>query len=34
VRKSRFLVEQIVTMLRQAKMGMPISNVTSQLFGI
>lgn len=31
MRKSRFSVEQIVAMLRQAEMGMPIADVTRQL---
>jgi putative transposase len=31
VRKSRFSVGQIVAVLRQAEMGMPIADVTRQL---
>jgi len=31
VRKSRFSVEQIVAVLRQAEMGMAIADVTRQL---
>jgi len=31
VRKSRFSVEQIVAVLRQLEMGMPIADVTRQL---